>query len=310
MGQPPSGIGPGALGPYNPYGLNNGYTMAYGEDRDPYGAQMPYNIGYQTYNPNYPSIPGVTNSFAPSTYSGGTPYDQYGAQISNGMVAHQPRAPVQMAAGGTPRAIVSTDYSQDLTGHGHTERDDNESIRARNASQQYGQMFGQAYGEGPQTTVSPSLDSEQPLFQGTSFIPAATPARRQITMPQPIGTRRPSQVDELSTGHNRARTMSGGPNGPQFASPFRNGPQQEIRLLGHTEENGDVYQVVDPNTSANANGNSTGIDGADGNSTYNALHHTIASGNGGGRGRGRIAGSDTYQDSSYNLPGQSPIRLQ
>jgi hypothetical protein len=44
--------------------------MAYGEDRDPYGAQMPYRIGYDTYTPNFPSIPGVPNSYAP----GSNPY--------------------------------------------------------------------------------------------------------------------------------------------------------------------------------------------------------------------------------------------
>lgn len=81
MGQPPTGIGPGAVGPYNPYAVNNNYTMAYGEDRDPYGAQMPYQIPYDTYNPNYPAIPGVANSFAPSF--GGQNYmfyDQGGPQ--------------------------------------------------------------------------------------------------------------------------------------------------------------------------------------------------------------------------------------
>lgn len=70
MSQPPSGIGPGAVTPFDPLGLNNAYTMAYGEDRDPYGAQMPYRIGYDTYTPNFPSIPGVPNSYAP----GANPY--------------------------------------------------------------------------------------------------------------------------------------------------------------------------------------------------------------------------------------------
>ena len=64
LGQPPSGIGPGAIGGFNP-GLNNSYTMMYGPDPDPYGAIPPYRIGYDTYTPNYPGIPGVANSFAP-----------------------------------------------------------------------------------------------------------------------------------------------------------------------------------------------------------------------------------------------------
>ncbi|EME83249.1 uncharacterized protein MYCFIDRAFT_196582 [Pseudocercospora fijiensis CIRAD86] len=79
MGQPPSGIGPGAVGPYNPYAVNSNYTMAYGEDRDPYGAQMPYRIPYDTYTPNYPSIPGVANSFAPSTFNQGQNFMFYGS---------------------------------------------------------------------------------------------------------------------------------------------------------------------------------------------------------------------------------------
>lgn len=79
-GQPPSGIGPGAVAPYNHYANNQGYTMAYGEDADPYGSQMPYQIPYDTYTPNFPSIPGVPNSYAPSHYGGptGTNYAFYG----------------------------------------------------------------------------------------------------------------------------------------------------------------------------------------------------------------------------------------
>ncbi|TKA76213.1 hypothetical protein B0A55_06594 [Friedmanniomyces simplex] len=64
MGQPPSGIGPGAITPNNG-NMNTSYTMAYGADPDPYGAVPPYRVAYDAYDPNYPSIPGVTNSFAP-----------------------------------------------------------------------------------------------------------------------------------------------------------------------------------------------------------------------------------------------------
>jgi len=63
QGQPPSGIGPGAItGPSNRR-MNNAYTMAYGPDPDPYGAVPPYRIGYDTFTPNYPGIPGIPNSF-------------------------------------------------------------------------------------------------------------------------------------------------------------------------------------------------------------------------------------------------------
>ncbi|KAK0321533.1 hypothetical protein LTR54_005131 [Friedmanniomyces endolithicus] len=64
MGQPPSGVGPGAI-TSDSSNTNTSYTMAYGADPDPYGAVPPYRVAYDTYDPNYPSIPGVANSFAP-----------------------------------------------------------------------------------------------------------------------------------------------------------------------------------------------------------------------------------------------------
>ncbi|KAK4541967.1 hypothetical protein LTR36_007167 [Oleoguttula mirabilis] len=64
MGQSPSAIAPGAI--TGGHGGNDlSYSMAYGADPDPYGAVRPYRIGYETYTPNYPGIPGVANSFAP-----------------------------------------------------------------------------------------------------------------------------------------------------------------------------------------------------------------------------------------------------
>jgi hypothetical protein len=99
MGQPPSGIGPGAVGagPQNPFALNNAYTMAYGEDRDPYGAQMPYRIPYDTYTPNWPAIPGVANSFAPSQIPPGQNFLFYNtagpAEPSNNTTAVQRSTP-------------------------------------------------------------------------------------------------------------------------------------------------------------------------------------------------------------------------
>ncbi|KAK5126074.1 hypothetical protein LTR85_011429 [Meristemomyces frigidus] len=70
MGQTPSAIGPGAL--TAGHGRDDlSYTMAYGQDPDPYGAVRPYRIGYDTYTPNYPGIPGVSNSFAPPGGRGG-----------------------------------------------------------------------------------------------------------------------------------------------------------------------------------------------------------------------------------------------
>lgn len=59
LGTPPSGIGPGAL-----TAADRAALFATGSDPDPHGAIPPYQVGYQTYTPNYPSIPGVANSFA------------------------------------------------------------------------------------------------------------------------------------------------------------------------------------------------------------------------------------------------------
>ena len=67
INQPPTGIGPGAIVAHSQSGpdFDNTYTMAYGTDPDPYGAIPPYQVPYNTYNPNYPAIPGINNSFAP-----------------------------------------------------------------------------------------------------------------------------------------------------------------------------------------------------------------------------------------------------
>ena len=84
LGQPPSGIGPGAVSGYNQQ-LNTSYTMMYGADPDPYGAVPPYRIGYDTYTPNYPGIPGVANSFAPNAPEmGGGGYLTYGGNRNDG----------------------------------------------------------------------------------------------------------------------------------------------------------------------------------------------------------------------------------
>lgn len=108
LGQPPTAITPGAVPGFGSP-LNNTYTMMYGADPDPYGAVPPYRIGYETYTPNYPGIPGVSNSFAPGANAmpgGGAaghfqPYTGGGADVN---------APSQ--SGGTPTAGSSSiDYN-------------------------------------------------------------------------------------------------------------------------------------------------------------------------------------------------------
>lgn len=81
INQPPTGIGPGAIVTHSQSGpdFDNSYTMAYGTDPDPYGAIPPYQVPYNTYNPNYPSIPGINNSFAPAPPPmGGMPQQDFG----------------------------------------------------------------------------------------------------------------------------------------------------------------------------------------------------------------------------------------
>jgi len=83
INQPPTGIGPGAIVTHSQSGpdFDNSYTMAYGTDPDPYGAIPPYQVPYNTYNPNYPAIPGINNSFAPAPPPmGGMPQQEYGLE--------------------------------------------------------------------------------------------------------------------------------------------------------------------------------------------------------------------------------------
>lgn len=83
INQPPTGIGPGAIVSHSQSGpdFDNSYTMAYGTDPDPYGAIPPYQVPYNTYNPNYPAIPGINNSFAPAPVMGGMPQQDFGMDV-------------------------------------------------------------------------------------------------------------------------------------------------------------------------------------------------------------------------------------
>ncbi|KAF2864275.1 PSP1-domain-containing protein [Piedraia hortae CBS 480.64] len=63
LGQPPSGIGPGAVANAGPVSnmndLSHTYTMAYGPDPDPYGAVPPYRIGPPMAMPQAAARPGA-----------------------------------------------------------------------------------------------------------------------------------------------------------------------------------------------------------------------------------------------------------
>lgn len=114
MGQPPSGIGPGAVPPFNPYAINNAYTMSYGEDRDPYGAHMPYEIHYDTYTPNYPAIPGVTNSFAPGGLPNGQNYMFYGGNSVDPSATMPPTQPVEHVTSTVEQNPVPPELNADI----------------------------------------------------------------------------------------------------------------------------------------------------------------------------------------------------
>jgi hypothetical protein len=63
VGQPPTGIGPGAVGSPNATEFDQSFTMQYGSDPDPYGAVPTYRVP-DVYNASIPGPAGVPNDFA------------------------------------------------------------------------------------------------------------------------------------------------------------------------------------------------------------------------------------------------------
>lgn len=121
LGQPPSGIGPGAVGGFNQQ-LNQSYTMMYGPDPDPYGAVPPYRIGYETYTPNYPGIPGVANSFAPSATLG---------------AALVPYATGDASTPSLPPGVTPTGTAADYNYYYERETEDDQTPKPYNTPTQY-----------------------------------------------------------------------------------------------------------------------------------------------------------------------------
>ncbi|KAK3684598.1 hypothetical protein LTR37_020129 [Vermiconidia calcicola] len=180
LGQPPSGIGPGAVVATSDNNNNSSYTMAYGADPDPYGAVPPYRIGYDTYTPNYPGIPGVANSFAPSMPTGSFNYP-------GGTGEATPAVPPGVTPTGT-----SADYGfyYDRTGREQVEQQAyNPFAGAPGASAPqafYGQMF-EAPGD------MPTMPPERQFGYGYNYqnqamqSPPNPEPRRQQNRPCPIG---------------------------------------------------------------------------------------------------------------------------
>lgn len=188
MGQPPTGIGPGAVTPQNPYAMNSAYTMSYGEDRDPYGAQMPYQIPYDTYNPNYPAIPGVSNSFAPAAFPSAQQIMYYGRA---GTTDQATSSVGQQAA--SEEAGSSFTYPSTYPLFGTNEQGRPNEYRPGMLAQAYLQAQ-----QAEQASSTPTFNN-MPTFGSQSTPWNAQPQNtftggglgRQAAPPNPIGTARP-----------------------------------------------------------------------------------------------------------------------
>ncbi len=157
-----------------------------GQDPDPYGAVPPYRIGYDTYTPNYPGIPGVVNSFAnaPAGTFGGGPAGTgtfgHAIQPYNAMLTYD------MGTGGystTPTAAQS----------------------AMNPNQMYG-----SYGYG--LPVHNSMEAGQ----------FANPYNTSYWPSEAVAVNRPPPAPSMSAEEQRARAAlnvgrpPGTPRGPSF----------------------------------------------------------------------------------------------
>lgn len=246
MGQPPSGIGPGAI-TNNNGSINTSYTMAYGADPDPYGAVPPYRLPYDTYDPNYPSIPGVQNSYAPGGGNGFTPTApsfQPATDATNAAPTIQP--------GGMPTGSTS-DYNyfyeravDNLTGL-HLNSHQLPSASATMPTPPSGipyqpfNMSGMPYN--PMPNMARQLEGmvhtgygnylPSPWNNGSTAVnPAAAGLGRQADIPQPIGTRPKSNGNAarpLSNNKNEADYMGHQLRVGQEAAAYDNSPMPAAR---------------------------------------------------------------------------------
>ena len=230
LGQPPSGIGPGAITEYH---SNNTYTMMYGPDPDPYGAVPPYQIGYETYTPNYPGIPGVANSFAPNMAMPGG-YQPYASGSGNAT----PSVPPGVTPTGT---AADYNYYYDRSGN----INQNGQGQFEMASSSTGPPLSPFYRPGYAAPTMPTVPSERNsagfAYQGFNRAPQ-TPGASNATggfggqggLQAPIGTRPQSKDSTLQTV--TSTTIPGGGNtgytgdlqqrGPRLAPDFVPGQQR------------------------------------------------------------------------------------
>ena len=174
LGQPPSGIGPGAIAGYGGE-MNTAYTMMYGQDPDPYGAVPPYSVGYETYTPNYPGIPGVANSFAPSMpmQPGYGPYESTSGNAT-------PSLPPGVNPTGTP-GEYNYYYNRSMTA---TQNAPPPGVSERTFAET--SPYGRPYPYGSFTSPGSAMQTT-PSSSSTTRVGAPTPGR--YAMPAPIGTR-------------------------------------------------------------------------------------------------------------------------
>lgn len=225
MSQNPSSIGPGAVSPFNPYGLNNAYTMAYGEDRDPYGAQMPYRIGYDTYTPNYPSIPGVPNSFAPGSnpyaiglYQGSMPAQTPGTSTQSALHASDP------ATASNGHVLLAQPPSYDMNNH-HGFANAMQQARGASGAPNMPSMMAHTdpsrsnYSFGPRAQA-PQVTRAGPVWDRNGRMNGAS---REPGFPSPIGTRPPQGADENSVSVSYLTSAMGTMDmGPSVSAPHNN----------------------------------------------------------------------------------------
>lgn len=174
--------------------------MAYGQDPDPYGAVPPYSIGYQTYTPNYPAIPGVANSFAPGAENAQHPATFHQPVANNNNSSIYPT----VAPGATPTGN-HLDYSHFYERAGGSSRAPSEATSSVVTAMQ-----------APRAPFNPFAANYQPnIYAGHAFTqppwgaspstinPNAGGLGRQAQVPQPIGPR------PASNGNVQAPTSAG-----------------------------------------------------------------------------------------------------
>ncbi|KAI6967570.1 hypothetical protein KC337_g14081, partial [Hortaea werneckii] len=243
LGQPPNAIGPGAITMNND--VNNSYTMAYGADPDPYGAVRPYSIGYDTYTPNYPGIPGMPNSFGGQ--AGGNTYNQEGGETPSAHPTVQP---------GAQQTGTMSDYQyyydRNPTGNGNeppslpftpveTPVPSHPAPHHPGAAQPFNPYSNQPWYANPFAAHAPPATSASPMAPWANSNNAFGRPQPGFGQPQkisPIGTR-PAAFDGLGTfpqpsphqpGMNDAAAKNGQDTSNQYNKTTSNGNTRSAGL--------------------------------------------------------------------------------